>query len=84
MDRVGPCYFKTEPPQTSPSGADSAFSVPALPEVQNYFRKEIPQKVLYNNNSKFFLERFDQYLKSQKWISHCIFKSCSANGRGLF
>ena len=40
-------------------------------ESKNSFLK----KVLYNYCSKFFLERFGQYLqKEKKWISHCILK----------
>ena len=41
----------------------AGFLVRALPEVQNRFFKQFPHKVLYNYSLKFFLERFDQYLK---------------------
>ena len=60
------------------------FPVGALPKVQNWIG-HLSKKILYDYNSEVFLERFGLYLtKSKKWISHCIFKSCTARLRVFF
>ena len=51
------------------------FQVGALPVVENQFLKHFSNKVLYNYCSKFFLERFGQYLKKSKMDFQMNFKN---------
>ena len=52
------------------------FSVLPLPEVENWFRKQISNENVHITILNFFLEHFGQYLKKvQKWISHLFPKS---------
>ena len=50
------------------------FSVWPLHEVKNWFWKQIWKENTNISIQFFFLKCFGQYLKSQKWISYCIFK----------
>ena len=61
------------------------FPVGALPEVQNRIRKQFSHKVLYSFLTKFFLERFGQYLKKSKKGFPIVFSNLARKGsRGFF
>ena len=51
------------------------FLVGALAEVQNNFRKQFSNKVLYNYRSIFFWSVLVSIKKVKKWVSNCIFKN---------
>ena len=61
------------------------FSVWPLPDVENWFRKQIWNENIHISIVNFFLKSFGQYFKkSKKWISHCIFKKWFYRGRVHF
>ena len=56
-----------------------------LPEVENWFRKQICNKNVHISILNFFFEEFRSlFWKVQKWISHCIFKKWFDRGRVYF
>ena len=56
-----------------------------LPEVENWFRKQICNKNVHISILNFFFEEFRSlFWKVQKWISHCIFKKWFDRGRVHF
>ena len=60
------------------------FLVWALPKVRDQIRKQFFDKVLYNYSSKFFLERFGQYLKKSKNGFPIVFSNLARKGSGVF
>ena len=55
----------------------ACFLVWALPVVENQLLKHFSNKVLYNYCSKFFFERFGEYLKKSKNGFPIVFLKCN-------
>ena len=60
------------------------FLVGAFPKVQNRIWKHFPHKVLYNYNSKLFLERFCLYLTKSKNGFPIVFPNLARKGSTVF